>query len=247
MYILSTLVASAAAIKLQHDWCDCDLGCPHLPDDHCACPILQDVGIVPPPQYGTVHYATAQADVMGYAREETHPEVHLQTLESTNSCGLDLASDYECGGFGTFKTFDIGGCLTRVNTICQHHDLGQCTEHEGYHVSNKQQVTATKDVCVPPVTECLCDQAQDNALDSNWCCVDDGVCVDVCQVKEEEVHEPIVRPHTVIETETEAETEVDCECEEEVPAPPTDFEANENSMDMFGDNIINLDSFLSPD
>ena len=112
IFYFATLGASVAAVKLQHDWCECE------------CPVHQDVGIVPPPQYGTVHYPTAQADVMGFAHEETHPEVHLQTLESTNSCGLDLASEFECGGSVTFKTFDIGGCLTRVDSICQHHDLG---------------------------------------------------------------------------------------------------------------------------
>ena len=101
------------------------------------------MGIVKPEEYGTLHYAQSQADVLGRSLENCIPEVHVETLESTNTCGLQLANDYECGKDSGYSYFDVSGCINRIDKVKE--CTKQCTHgiSNGYFTSEKQQVSVT--------------------------------------------------------------------------------------------------------
>jgi hypothetical protein len=91
--------------------CDCKpiigCGCDDLP---CACPQLQDAGIVYDcDQYGKLNFHAAEATVLGTSREEFYPNIKVDGATATNTCGLEVVANKLCGSVHKKKTFKIDG------------------------------------------------------------------------------------------------------------------------------------------
>ena len=110
-------------------------GYPHH-DCHCCetcdCPHLQDCGIVVSANNGAGAISTvgALATSVGTASTVNIPDVLVSEATATNTCGLELSSNQQCGNVTKTKNFCISGniCISETTTTTGCEGERECSD-----------------------------------------------------------------------------------------------------------------------
>lgn len=111
-------------------------GGPHHHHCHCCekcdCPHLQDCGIVVSDNNGAGAISTvgALATSVGTASTVNIPDVLVSEATATNTCGLELSSNQQCGNVTKTKNFCISGniCISETTTTTGCEGERECSD-----------------------------------------------------------------------------------------------------------------------
>lgn len=100
--------------------------------DTCDCPHLQDCGIVVSSNNGAGAISTvgALATSVGTASTVNIPDVLVSEATATNTCGLELSSNQQCGNVTKTKNFCISGniCISETTTTTGCEGERECSD-----------------------------------------------------------------------------------------------------------------------
>ena len=100
--------------------------------DTCDCPHLQDCGIVVSANNGAGAISTvgALATSVGTASTVNIPDVLVSEATATNTCGLELSSNQQCGNVTKTKNFCISGniCISETTTTTGCEGERECSD-----------------------------------------------------------------------------------------------------------------------
>lgn len=98
----------------------------------CDCPHLQDCGIVVDHDNGAGALSTigALATSVGTASTVNIPDVLVSEATATNTCGLELSSNQQCGNVTKTKNFCISGniCISETTTTSGCEGERECSD-----------------------------------------------------------------------------------------------------------------------
>ncbi len=119
--MIKTLILSAASAVLLESKPDACPDCPNvaLPVapvcivGDCLCPHVQDAGIVKPVDtIGVLEFSSAQCSVLGLAAESQISDIHVDSYDVANLCGLLQTVQHECGNLNVEKDWKVNGDIT---------------------------------------------------------------------------------------------------------------------------------------
>lgn len=111
--------------------------------------------------FGTATFGSGESTVVGSATEEIYPDILTNSATATNTCGLEVTADKECGDSWKIKKFDICGCIK----VCEHECVCGCEGErkcsDGRYTATQQRFTTLVNTADNPASEVgeLCSEA----------------------------------------------------------------------------------------
>ena len=129
------------------DACDADIDFPWT----CKCPHLQDCATVNTPGTGSVGGSNTVTVTVGTTGSVEVPNIVATHATATNTCGLEVSNNKECGEKKKYKCFDIEGQINVCERIRTFGCTGERECSDGRFTKTSSSFTHVDDV---PVTGC---------------------------------------------------------------------------------------------